>query len=194
MSRVVTPTGILRILRRSPRVKSVVLHTETIPTLLRRGRITGQENEFGNVKHIQTTQALLGVDYEDYVNQRWIQSALKHLNLSGDIPKFEAQALWNGFGVHDGLYTVRHRKSRRRYLYFYPLRQGESKYVDERGNEINLAKLGEFLKLRGISRSGISWRTVNLENIVAVEYNNSKYELVPFSPRNSSHSPPQPSG
>lgn len=170
--------GLLRILRRPPLVKSAILTLRTEQKLLAKGRDTKAPNEFGPIFKISEQQVLLGRNYEDMVNETWIRNAVEDIGISGDIPEFRAEELWKGYGFHDGMYTVRHRKTGRRYLYYFPLKKGESHFVNEYGERTAKEVLGEYLPLYYEPKSGVTWRTVALENITRVEYADWSYDIV----------------
>lgn len=175
---VITVDDLIRIIREPPKVKSVVITTITKPTLLKKGRVSGNPNPYGVVTATRSTQALLGVAYEDYVNQKWIRDTLdKEPGLADELKSFVAGPLWNGAGYHEDEYVVRHVNKDQRYLYYFPLRGEKAVFQTENGSEIPAENLTEYLPLPSVARSGVTWRTVMVANIHELHYNGFVFSI-----------------
>lgn len=151
---------------------------------------------YKEVLHVLRRNVLLGVSYENMVNnQRGREAEAALANLTADLPSFVkltanvepfvAGMLFGGNGVRDERYpkfAARHVVSGQRYLVFWPAtdKEGkpipnESRYFDENDRELDFkTDLEEYWKKVGKSKvqgteREIHWSTVKFENIVQIK-------------------------
>ena len=168
-------------------ITTVTVHTnQKIPNrvtgrLLKHGRDSGRPCPHTKVYRCCRRNGIIGCSYENCVNNQRGREG-QPVNRNDVVLYFKALELWNGQGEHDGPYTVRHIKNHRRYLAFKPTQKPNGSvinhddvWMDENGNVLNKANLTEFLPI--VSESSrqqvdrpVLWRTISLDNIVAVTY------------------------
>ena len=164
-----------------PVPKIVTLTTRTYPKMLKKSRVTGEPCPYVGVHRICRRNGIMGCSYENAVNNRRVKED-QPTNRRGDVLHFNALELWNGKGVHDGPYTVRHVDNGNRYIVFKPTQRQDGGVVvnadewkDADGNVQNVADLEQYLPLPSHSRRQmvdrpVDWRTIELDNILAVTY------------------------
>lgn len=164
----------------TPKPRIVTLTTKTLPELLKKNRITGEPNPFGKITRICRRNGVIGCSYESCVNRQ--RAREEHEDY------FTASELWNGKGQHDSPYTVKHVEKGTRYVCFKPKQKPNGELVINAdawladGTPINEVDIRDWLKSSQPSKrqeleKPVFWRTIGLENILAVSCDGQEIEL-----------------
>lgn len=164
--------------------------TSTQPEMLKKSRETGEPNPYlGRVEHIAKRPGILGVIYENAVNNR----RLKEASDKGmqEVEYFTAESLWNGAGERVNRAIVRHKTSGQLYVVLMPdaTDEGHAKNTEEVYRDVdnpsvtfNVKDLEPFLKGSGSAKRQeldrpVPWRLIKVENILEVTLGGQVYSL-----------------
>jgi hypothetical protein len=205
----VSPDELVRILLAHPKkgAKQVSMTTVTRPKLLRKSRLTQEPCPFvDGVEKIAVRSVTLGASYEGAVNRQRIAERDAGTRRRGDggnratSQYFKAQALWNGMGVHDTAYTVKHAITGRRCFGVKPAQGNADNEVGSlavarqeqwtdvatgRVLDYETDRLAEFLRKQVKSnvqdvRHDVQWRTIPLDEVIELKYGDCYQVIQPI--------------
>lgn len=163
----------------------VSLVTRTSPRMRKR------HNPFSYVVCVTERLGMIGANYERAVNrQRWREQ--QPTTRDGDVEPFKAQSLWRGAGEHvpNNRHLVRHKKTGKLYLIFFPRTNRKGEIIPDRKRyhnavtmaEIPVDRLRPFLypPARSVKQGTdkpIHWRLIGLDSLIAIKMAGVTYHI-----------------
>ncbi len=165
----------------------MTLVTRTLPKLLVKGRVSKLPCPWPKgIERIAIRSVTLGASYEAAVNRQRVKEAP-----DDEVAEyFEAGKLWNGAGVHDTAYTVKHKDTGRIYFAVKPAQKASDNQAgsaavvrEDQWRDVATGKvldfeadgLAEFLPAQSKSQvqevdQDVQWRTIALDSILELRY------------------------
>lgn len=153
----------------------ITLWTKTRPELLQKNRDTKEPCPYNLVERECCRFGQIGCSYESCVNRLWARLPNPPTNENGNIEYFHAQQLWHGHGEHvpNHPFLVRYKEYGTLYLVFRPRLNNQNNvmngYDKWTNNGVEIPKPTQYLRIQRQNNYRIPWRTIGLDNVLAVE-------------------------
>jgi hypothetical protein len=192
-----TLPALLSMLEAKPGAKIVGVITATEPKMTVKSRATKEPNPYldGKLVHMAHRTIILGADYEGLVNKARAAEGVEE--------PFVAEALWNGKGAKHRMYTVQHVGTGAVYFAYKPQvaepTHTPKVHADEyqfNGRTLTPAEVADLKanylpkpsenKKQAVDKE-VFWRTLELCNLVTVQFAGEQYQIDHSVPANVSH-------